>query len=251
MPRKRVRSNPPWSWQFLDYIWDDLLIVGGPKMMPILSNPRRNPVVHDYGEGYWGVAMPCVDRKWTLKLTTDRSEAHFVALLHGLGLASQVQGLVRTTDAFNTERKVPRNSVNVPVYLYWREAVEFMGDEAWAYMKAHAPEHRFVHARNVIIDALNRARIDGATLDDAAAGIAKLTGAKLTRVAGAELRALSDDGILVTDVNLNNWGILPRAPDQLTMVDPGLVRYSEAAKALSRQHPPRSLREAAQTLARA
>lgn len=238
---RKLRRNPAWSWNFLDGIWEELLTVGGPKMMPI----RRNPVVEEYGEGFWGVAMPCVDRSWTLKLTTDASEAFFVAILHGVGLSGSVRGLVRTTNAFDTERFVARQSRKMPVYLYWREAAEFMDADAWRVLAQSEPKHRIDHARNVIIDALDLTRGHGRDPADIRKGISKLTGAKLTRAAGAELRALAVDGVLVTDVHLGNWGIVARAPDQLTMVDPGMVRFTGAAKTLLKQHPPRSLPEVA------
>lgn len=240
MRRKRTRRNPVWSWDLIDVLWDQILAVGGPDLMPIRINP-----VQEYGSGFWGVAMPTVGGRWTLKLTADQSEAYLYSVLHGTGLSTKLQGIARGTAVFDTGLKRAHMGSGKPLYLYWREAASHMDDEAYAKLKGEQPPHRVVHARNVIIDTLDVVRSSSRSFAERAEALHKLVAAKLTRTAGVELEALAQDGILVADVHLGNWGIVPRAPDRLTLIDAGMVVYNTAGRFQVSKYPPELLSKAA------
>jgi hypothetical protein len=250
--RRAARRNPGkeqrlavWAYNLLDEIWDQIMAVGGPELMPI----RVNPVVEEYGSGFFGVALPTASRKWTLKLTVDDGEAALYSALHALGLSPKLEGIARATAVFNTCQRRSFMASSKPVFLYWRETATIMGMESYVRLGKEQPPHLAVHAKNVIIDTIDAVRGTRSTTVRKAA-LHKLVAAKLTRVAGVELEALAEDGFLVTDVHLGNWGIVPRAPDRLTLMDPGLVRFTTAkAERLVALHPPEPLATAAARLA--
>ncbi len=56
--------------------------------------------------------------------------------------------------------------------------------------------------------------------------------------AANDLLRFMQKGIVVTDINLGNWGIMPRRPKALTLIDPGHVVYLTAkAKSIASDIP--------------
>jgi hypothetical protein len=234
---KAIHRNPQWSHSILDAIWDDLLAVGGPNLMPIPKNP---PVV-ELGTGAFGVAMPTVGGDLVLKMTTDFEEARFVHAAANLGMNGTWEGIVRTSEVFSTSKKLHQSGFGHPVFVYWREIAFEMGYHVFDQLAQTHSRMDAAVAKHLIGEALQALRDgDAATIPTT---LRDMTNSEITRDAGAELLTLLEMGIMVTDIHQNNWGILERSPDQLVLMDPGRVVFTSEAAQLARNIP--SLHEAA------
>jgi hypothetical protein len=243
--RLPARRNPGWSHDYLDEIWgdlkrrlgrehQDLMPVAIDDELPALTNPRRrrNPVVHEYGTGNWGVAMPTRNPRWLFKLTRDHSEAMFVNLMQSLHRNCALEGIVRTSPAYECQPAVrsAHGSSSRRAYVYWREAATVTGDDAWNAFDGTSRQQMAGMAYNRVRDTLDRMRdyandpTEGAdeAVDAALVGMAK--NPMLMRTA-ADLAALKAMDVYVTDLNLNNWGVIPRRSRAYTLIDPGGVIY--------------------------
>lgn len=264
MGRNRTRRNPEWSWDFLDTIWARLKArtAGHPDLMPIedaaavaatdnsgsgpasakvYGNPRRsrsNPRVKEYGTGYYGVVMPTHNPKWVFKITRDASEARFINAIRNLGMSCSVKGLARVSPVYRAGRTYHKgNKSEVPTFAYWRESADHVDIEAYDAMRrtrrtmTDQAEIRILKALDGVRTAADK--VGGHVL----AGVAELAYADmllnpLLAESGADLVKLAQIGIVVTDIHLGNWGVVPRRANRLTLIDPGQVVFaSETAEA--------------------
>lgn len=235
--RRRTRSNPQWSWDVLDKIWPRLQELVPDRLMPIEEriempkavNPgrrRRNPQVKEYGSGHYGVVMPTKDPRWVFKLTTDRSEAQFINAVRKLGSICSLNGICRYSTVYDTGLRQAKSSAQ-RIYAVWREAADVAGEDVWTWF-ANSPRKNFARAaRNAIYDGLDALRSDGEGIEYLAAAEVALRSWNTTMLADTadDLLNLMGAGIVVTDVHLGNWGIVPRRPKLLTLIDPGMVRF--------------------------
>jgi len=231
--RKRTRRNPDWSWNLLDDIWPQLQARVSERLMPIPEQilvEARNPRVREHGEGFFGVVMPTHDPRWVFKLTRDASEAHFVNAIRRMGLRCSLTGIARYSPVYNTGLAQPSSTSSGQVYALWREAADVAGIGVW---EAFANTPRRTMAKHAagrvrdLIDALRdfHAERSKKTLQQARIMLQGCAQNGLLADAAEDLLALMNKGIVVTDVHLGNWGVVPRRPKVLTLIDPGMVVY--------------------------
>jgi hypothetical protein len=236
MSGHRRRRNPDWSWSLLDAIWDKLKRRLGPNhqdLMPVaVDDPLpalTNPVVHEFGTGKWGVAMPTRNPRWACKITRDWSEAQLVNCLRKLRRNCTLRGIVRTSPVYECEQDAGGD----PVFVYWRERAALTGDDAWDEFANGTRRTMALQAYNRVIDALYVIRSTDTSTSEYKAAVANLLKNPFLAETGEDLLELASEGVLVTDLNLNNWGVIPRRSNRMTLIDPGLVRYlTPAAKRL-------------------
>lgn len=191
---------------------------------------RVNPRVTEYGSGLYGVAMPTLDPRWTFKITRDRTEAAFVNAVRRLGLRCSLRGIVRCSPVYETEPTRGRKEASARTFVYWREAASTTGDDA--YLRLGQLRHgrlmtMVTQAKKRIEQAMDIFADDNVdiTPESYDAALAYFEVNPLLAETGEDLRRLAAYGILVTDTHLGNWGIIPRRPTRLTLIDPGLVRF--------------------------
>jgi hypothetical protein len=105
---------------------------------PRLALPRNQSCYEELGTGAYGTVVQTEDPKIVVKITTDRSEAHFAAASLEYGMVGR--GIVRyhyavrlpvdlhtSWRAATGRRKVVRLGAGDPVYALWRDAAEKVG----------------------------------------------------------------------------------------------------------------------------
>ncbi len=241
--RQRTRRNPEWSFDLLDRIWSRLQARVPEALMPIPEEAvvpvRSNPRVREYGSGHYGVVMPTRDPRWVFKLTTDVSEAHFINAIRNMGMRCSLRGICRYSAVYDVGERQPSRSSSGRTYAVWRESADIAGEDTIsafdgtprATMAAQAWRriaHTLDYLREVYAQGTNRALLEAkrALQDCKQNGMILETAEDLLHLLGK--------GIVVTDINLSNWGVVRRRPKVLTLIDPGMVVFlTPKAKAVA------------------
>ena len=108
-------ENPPWVTKLLNKHWDTLTELVGREMMPIGTEQRGKIVPQEYGTGHYGTVMPTEDGHRVIKITSDVTEAVFVAAAMHVG--DIPRGLVR----YERIVALPDKHRGRPVFVLWRE----------------------------------------------------------------------------------------------------------------------------------
>lgn len=120
---REVRLNPEWTNTALYRQWDEIVAKVGPEWMPKLNKRTSTRLkAIEYGTGAYGTVMPTSDPRVVVKVTSDDTEAEFVALV--LEIGEQPEGLVRYEDIYRLEGSRDGN----PIYILWREDAHRVGD---------------------------------------------------------------------------------------------------------------------------
>ena len=118
----------PWVGRVLTEWWPTLRdAVGSDRLMP-RSAPKRNPrrkrvQLREYGCGYYGCVFPTGNSGLVFKVTTDSSEAAFVAAARAI--ESWPRGMVLYTHVYQLAGEKHGRR---PVYVLWREAASNVGE---------------------------------------------------------------------------------------------------------------------------
>ena len=252
-----MRRNPQWSWSLLDLIWTKLRKrCGSDDLMPIevtmeeitrrgadtrrdesavapwnrrsvRTTVRANPMVREHGSGYHGVVMPTRNPKWVFKITRDVSEAKFWNLLRLLGKQCSIVGIAKCSPVYRVPiRLTGMAPYHSTAYVLWREAADVAGSETWVRLA----EGRETMSRQAIVrvqQALDLLR--GDFEQDAAQAYQFYLKNPMLESTGLDLlEILAATGVIVTDIHLNNWGIVPRRPRKATLLDPGEVHFTDS-----------------------
>ena len=128
--RSRPPEHPqkPWVGRVLTDWWPTLRdAVGSDRLMPRSApreNPRRKRVqLREYGCGYYGCVFPTGNSGLVFKVTTDSSEAAFVAAARTI--EAWPHGMVLYT---NVWQLAGEKHGRRPVYVLWREAAGHVGE---------------------------------------------------------------------------------------------------------------------------
>lgn len=260
---RRARPNPAWSNCSLARNWELIARRVGPRLMPRLSDEHlEHLAMVEYGHGAYGVVAPTHDPRVVFKLTSDQSEAHFVAAMKSAHLAPA--GVVRYGRIFALENAHDGR----PLFALWREEAKDVGevfagspedDEARAILDAmfdataatckvacdpDAPRASLERVTRVareyagrtgyegggspgVLTRVGRAFSGGETKAGRGLAIAgELVGdlAKLPkyRLVARALHDLMRHGLLVTDVHAGNFGRVARG---VVVTDPGNVAF--------------------------
>ena len=152
---------PPWVARATRTAWDRLAEVAPDGAMPPPGNLRR---LEELGCGHYGCVLPTTDARWVFKLTSDLSEAHFVAM--ALRFAERdgawPLGLTRYSGVWALPGVAYRTR---QVFALWRERAEVVGiwrvesalnyTDSWAYdateyMEFYELLQRFTSAADVL-----------------------------------------------------------------------------------------------------
>lgn len=232
--RLRTRRNPKWSWDYLDDHWAAIKQRVPAQFLPIeeadpsraetvrlvRSSARANPRVAEYGSGHYGVAMPTHNPRWLCKITRDESEALLVNALRILGINCKLKGLARCSPVY---------ALDSFTYIFWRESATVAGPAVWEYLADRSSMERTKRLTNRVFNAVDRLRNFWQDPEERDAAYRSLETSPELEAAGHDLRLLESYGIYPTDIHEGNWGIVPRRPNQATLLDPGQVEWAPEA----------------------
>ena len=261
----KARKNPQWSWDALDEVWAALEDRAPADLMPIpeaatviirkrpvsawAASTRRNPQVREYGSGYFGVVMPTSNPEWVFKLTTDQSEAHFINAIRNLGLSCRLNGIARYSPVYNTGiREIRDGESGETIYAVWRESATVAGEDVWVHLNrtsrrtmAQQAERRIASSLDVLRGDAGQGygyRNDKDWIAAAKASLLDWDRNPLLADTADDMLTLMEKGLVVTDINLSNWGLVPRRGSKLTLIDPGMVQFkTNNAKEAARDIP--------------
>jgi hypothetical protein len=118
--------NPPWAAQMLRRTWDRLAAVYGENLLPVSSREK------ELGCGHYGCVFNTRAKDTVFKLTSDESEAAFVASMLKEphlwdGSDSPLAGLIRYKGIRQIlyEKRSGRN-----IFAIWREPATCVGEDA-------------------------------------------------------------------------------------------------------------------------
>jgi len=127
--------DTPWVDTSFAKLWERIEAASPrPEWMPI-RRPGERVTMKEYGCGYYGCVMPTSDPTVVCKLTTDVTEAVFVAALLSIPRASRQKafvGMVR----YHAIYELPREEVPLPpagrnpegrIFVLWRDSVDEVG----------------------------------------------------------------------------------------------------------------------------
>lgn len=184
------RSNPPWSDKILKTHWAALERRVGPELMPkpltvnreyeralkdieeyskydeewaktsVADAERRAAKFKDkkpkgwkeYGSGHYGVVMPTNRPGTVIKVTTDLSEATFVAAYLSLPRQERPVGIIpyHKIVAIRSESHHKR-----PVFVLWREEAQYLGESGLHAWVRSTPENQQDYYRRSLKKSLN------------------------------------------------------------------------------------------------
>ncbi len=256
------RDNPAWTNAALERNWAPLERVRGADDMPQLRRPPPHLKAREYGTGAYGTVMPTDHAGLVFKITSDPTEAWFVAV--ALALKHFPPGIVR----YRAVVQLPERHKGAPLFALWREEASFVGDTITSLgvftrlfrgsatdafvvrLNAFREAARLVRktlkkapgavaklppaAPAVPVEALDRAvesiaRLRGTARVTAALALcrsiaAQMRDARFSGALGAALAFYLEHGLLLADVHYGNVGVVRRdGQDAFVITDPGQV----------------------------
>lgn len=128
-----VPNGPAWSDEAISHNWEALREKLPDRWLPIRAPDAkltRRPVFDEYGCGSYGCVYPTRDPEVVFKLTSDPTEADFVALTEKLRL--RTPGIVRYHEIFRMEGERNRTRMykrtHSALYCIIRESAEQVGE---------------------------------------------------------------------------------------------------------------------------
>ena len=156
-----MKTNPPWTDSAVRKYWDALLAKVGPDLMPVEAaeakiperlltslrytddeaeaahlirsikklQKKRHHGYKEYGCGHYGCVMPTNTPGVVFKITTDPTEAVFVAAYLSVPQHKRPVGIVPYHSIL---RAGGTSRGGRPVYFIWRDEAEYVGEvDAW------------------------------------------------------------------------------------------------------------------------
>lgn len=237
-----------WVNRILKANWARLASRVSPKIMPRTAVIAGRFYIEDYGCGHYGCVAPTATPGIVFKITTDGSEASFVA--HALKIGHFPEGIVRYTKIYKVADASHRGR---PVYMLWREEaydIGQLGDQEaldrlhdfkiWAHdarerlRRAESPTKLLLEAKGLENWAYREVGLDDAEITiKHAAGRGRPSGLRGAYAVAWDLRACElvaemmadepgayligqafefymQEGILLADVHRNNVGKVAR-----------------------------------------
>lgn len=113
-------GRTPWVDRTMRSFWDDIAEHVPPEWMPA-KEPGKKFVIDEYGCGHYGCVTPTEDPDVVFKLTSDITEARFVAMAMSL---PPTEGIVEYHKIFALKNATYRNR---PLFVLWRQAAKDIG----------------------------------------------------------------------------------------------------------------------------
>jgi hypothetical protein len=107
-------GKTPWVDRTMSSVWDRIAKKVPKSWMPRLEEGSVKQQVTEYGCGHYGCVMPTNEPGLVCKLTTDVTEARFVAIAMPLG---DVEGIVQYKKIFAIKEATHRGR---PMFVLWR-----------------------------------------------------------------------------------------------------------------------------------
>jgi len=185
----------------------------GSELMPIAQRNGK-VVAKEFGSGVYGTVLPTEAENIVMKITTDRSEAHFAAML--LHLPEMPEGVVRYFGAY----AVPSRRNGDRIYALWREEAFGVGRVLTFWEKPILRD--YLDAAGKVYFERNRRSVANAAM---AAEAMEDHGGNL-RAIGSTLRWFLSVGVLITDIHSGNIGMVKRFGECVAVItDPGQVVF--------------------------
>ena len=251
----RLVANPPWVDRALTAHWDALYESVGAEMMPqVASVSRRGKrTFKELGCGHYGCVIPTNTENIVFKLTSDATEAAFVAAACSLG--EFPEGMIRYYQIY----EIPVTHRGRRVFALWREEASAIGFPLWIYEYEKVTDPYIRRSWRKLLDNLSEFQGHAAIVrlyitkaKDSAGAIRRLAaqkdfawsftrGARAANLRGAQRAAVSlqhcediaeimehtyasdaiggafsfylEHGLLLADVHVQNVGVATRSPD--------------------------------------
>jgi hypothetical protein len=121
-----MQPNPAWVNRTLTQFWGDLERLVGEERMPLLTTvgaptKGKRVEVEELGTGHYGTVMPTHSDGIVMKVTSDPTEAAFVA--SALSIGEFPDGIVR----YERIVALPEKLRNRGVFVIWREEADDVG----------------------------------------------------------------------------------------------------------------------------
>jgi hypothetical protein len=115
-------ENPPWVTKALNKHWAQLEELVGRELMPVNESTSKGKITpQEYGSGHYGTVMPAEDGHSVVKITSDPTEAVFVAA--ALSIGKLPHGLVK----YSRIVALPEKHKGRPVFVLWRQEASEVG----------------------------------------------------------------------------------------------------------------------------
>lgn len=118
-------GKTPWVDRTASAVWSRIVAAAPkPSWVPEHTTKRGGKVtVKEYGCGHYGCVMPTGDEEIVCKITSDVTEAVFVAAALQLGFGEETEGIVR----YHAVYELPNEHRGRKTFVLWREAATEVG----------------------------------------------------------------------------------------------------------------------------
>lgn len=237
-------DNPPWSNRVVERFCSQIKKAVEKHDLPLPIIDEHCIIQSELGAGEYGAVVSTNKSDCVLKITSDETEAHFVATI--MGWKKKFPGLVKYTAAF----AVPATHKGNNVFLIWREKVEKVGlpetfsaeqKDLYAFTKSLIRAYKesdaafriatreldirqdesywdWLDERVEMFDRGSPTRPLAARLLSFRAECAKMAETKSGELVGNAMGQLLHDGIILCDIHANNVGLCDRG---WVITDPG------------------------------
>lgn len=98
-------AKTPWVDRTANAVWSRIVAASPkPAWVPKHTTSRGKVTVEEFGCGHYGCVMPTDDPEVVCKITSDATEAVFVAAALGLGFGEETEGIVRYFGVYELAR---------------------------------------------------------------------------------------------------------------------------------------------------
>lgn len=221
--RRNPAMNPAWVARTLAHTFDTMEHGIPPQWMPkqdVLHAKGSTLVskVTEYGCGAYGCALPTLDPKIVLKITTDDTEAQFA---EKLAKTLVVPVCVKYEAVLKTDMTHQGRTIT----LLWREEAKDIGKLAGKSEDLVADQHAAAQdAFELIVDGVRGADVNAALANWEKKVDAMKKSAELEWLARGMLRVYREQGIFFGDMHAGNIGRCPREGTlRWVITDPGHI----------------------------
>jgi len=117
-------AKTPWVDRTANAVWSRIVAASPkPAWVPLHTTSRGKIKVEEFGCGHYGCVMPTSDPEVVCKITSDATEAVFVAAALGLGFGEETEGIVR----YHAVYELQGQHRGRRTFVLWREAAESVG----------------------------------------------------------------------------------------------------------------------------
>lgn len=146
-----MKPNPAWADRIISKHWDALLLRAGKKRMPeAASSKGKQRKFDELGCGHYGCVMAVPEENVVFKLTSDPSEAAFVAAALSLPKRDWPPGMIRYCDIVELDARRGRRRV----FALWREEASAIGFPLWIWEQGRVTDRYMRDSWRDLLDSL-------------------------------------------------------------------------------------------------